>query len=203
MEDLIKKYRKYSRMIIGWWITTIVTIFVPFISAFTGNETLFYIVIAQIILVLVSIISLTVSTVKRTSVVCEIAIKLSVETDDVYQKLIDSGISERCARAYRVNHISVDSAEDTAVIRAPVRICCPNCGSENVVKTQSDFEEAFWLVVLLTAVGSLTPIAVICFGICAVTAILTAMINKLSGVTVRKMKCRTCGRKFEYRSNGQ
>lgn len=57
MEELIKKYRKYSRMIIGWWITTIVTIFIPFISAFTGNETLFYIVIAQIILVLVSIVS--------------------------------------------------------------------------------------------------------------------------------------------------
>ncbi len=84
MEELLKKYRKYSRMIFGWWITTIVTIFVPFISAFTGNETLFYIVIAQIILVLVSIISLTVSTVKRTSVVREIAIKLSVETDDMY-----------------------------------------------------------------------------------------------------------------------
>ncbi len=145
MEDLIKKYHKYSRMIIGWWITTIVTIFVPFISALTGNETLFYMVIAQIILVLVSIISLTVSTVKRTSVVREIAIKLSVETDDVYQKLIDSGISERCARAYRVNHMPTEIAEDTAVIRAPVRICCPNCGSENVVKTQSDFEEAFWL----------------------------------------------------------
>ena len=94
-------------------------------------------------------------------------------------------------------------AEDTAVIRAPVRICCPNCGSENVVKTQSDFEEAFWLVVLLTAVGSLTPIAVICFGICIVLAILTAIINKLSGVTVQKMKCRTCGRKFEYRSDGK
>ena len=203
MEELIKKYRKYSRMIFGWWITTIVTIFVPLISAFTGNETLFYIVIAQIILVLISIVSLTVSTVKRNSVVRELAIKLSVGTDDVYQKLIDSGISERCARAYRINQISAESVEDTAVIRAPVRICCPNCGSENVVKTQSDFEEAFWLVVLLTAVGSLTPIAVICFGICAVLAILTAIINKLSGVTVRKMKCRTCGRKFEYRSDGK
>lgn len=201
MNELIKKYRKFSRMIIGWQITTIVTIFVPFISAFTGNETLFYIVIAQIILVLVSIISLTVSTVKRTSVVRELAIKMSVETDDVYQKLIDSGISERCARAYRVNHMPTDSAEDTAVIKAPERICCPNCGSENVVKTQSDFEEAFWLVVLLTAVGSLTPIAVICFGICAVTAILTAMINKLSGVTVRK-NFRSNGRKlFEWLLN--
>ena len=33
-----------------------------------------------------------------------------------------------------------------------------------------------------------------------VMAMITAIINKLAGVTVKKLKCRSCGRMFEYRN---
>lgn len=37
IDEFIKKYQKYSRMFIGWWITLIATVFLTFINAFTGS----------------------------------------------------------------------------------------------------------------------------------------------------------------------
>lgn len=204
IDELLKKYQKYSRMFIGWWITLIATVFLTFINAFTGSETVFYIVIIQIVLTVVSIVNMTIAGAKKNSVVRDIAIKLSAEKGDLYQNLLNAGISERSARQYRADRLAaVKKAETKPAPVMPTRIYCPRCGSEYVVRTSSDLEEFFWLIVLFAAVGSLTPIAVICFGVCAVLAAILGVINKLEGVTVRKMKCRSCGKKFEYRSGGK
>lgn len=171
-----------------------------------SSETVFYIVIIQIVLTVVSIVNLTIAGAKKNSIVRDIAIKLSAKEGDLYQNLIDAGISERSARQYRADRLAAAKKAEAEPAPAPImptRIYCPCCGSEYVVRTRSDLEEFFWLIVLFAAVGSLTPVAVICFGVCAVMAALSAILNKLAGVTVRKMKCRTCGKKFEYRSGGK
>lgn len=201
MAELLNKYHKYSRMFICWWITTIVTVFIPFISAFMGNETLFYIVIIQIILAVISIVSLTIIGAKKTSVVRDIAVLVSAQSGEVYQELIDLGISEREARAYRNRPASV--ADFNPAPKTPAYFCCPNCGSENVTKARSDLEEFFWIIVLFGSTSSITPFAVIGFGICVVLSVIAAILNKLAGVTVKKLKCKSCGRKFEYRSDGR
>lgn len=201
MTDLLNNNHKYSRMFICWWITTIVTIFIPFISAFMGNETLFYIVIIQIILAVISIVSLTIIGAKKTSVVRDIAVLVSSQSGEVYQNLINLGISEREARAYRNRFAPVAALKP--VSKAPAYFFCPNCGSENVTKARSDLEEFFWIIVLFGSTSSITPFAVIGFGICVVLSIIAAILNKLAGVTVKRLKCRSCGRKFEYRSDGR
>lgn len=192
MSALLNKFRKQSRQFICWWITTIVSIFIPFIGMLSG-EIMTYIVIIQLILAVVAIVGLTVSGAKKSSAVRDIAIQLSAENGDVYQKLIELGIPERYARVYRNRPTSKEAA----------RICCPNCGSENLVKARSDLEEFFWIIVLFGSTSSVTPFAVICFGICVVLSVLVAILNKLAGVKVAKLKCRSCDKKFEYRSDGR
>ncbi|MCI7803990.1 MAG: hypothetical protein MR503_02790 [Oscillospiraceae bacterium] len=152
-----------------------------------------YIVIIQLILAVVAIVGLTVSGAKKSSAVRDIAIQLSAENGDVYQKLIELGIPERYARVYRNRPTPKEAA----------RICCPNCGSENLVKARSDLEEFFWIIVLFGSTSSVTPFAVICFGICVVLSVLVAILNKLAGVKVAKLKCRSYDKKFEYRSDGR
>lgn len=201
MTALLNQYQKYSRQFICWWITTVATIFIPFISAFTGSETLSYIVIIQIILVVVSIVFLAISGAKKSSAVRDIAIQLSAENGNVYQKLIELGIPERYARVYRNRPTPATSSKPTP--KEVARICCPNCGSENLVKARSDLEEFFWIIVLFGSTSSVTPFAVICFGICVVLSVLVAILNMLAGVKVAKLKCRSCGKKFEYRSDGR
>lgn len=192
MSALLNKFRKQSRQFICWWITTIVSIFIPFIGMLSG-EIMTYIVIIQLILAVVAIVGLTVSGAKKSSAVRDIAIQLSAENGDVYQKLIELGIPERYARVYRNRPTPKEAA----------RICCPNCGSENLVKARSDLEEFFWIIVLFGSTSSVTPFAVICFGICVVLSVLVAILNKLAGVKVAKLKCRSYDKKFEYRSDGR
>lgn len=167
----------------------------------SGGEIMTYIVIIQLILAVVSIVGLTVSGAKKSSAVRDIAIQLSAENRDVYQKLIELGIPERYARVYRNRPTSATSSKPTP--KEAARICCPNCGSENLVKARSDLEEFFWIIVLFGSTSSVTPFAVICFGICVVLSVLVAILNKLAGVRVAKLKCRSCGKKFEYRSDGR
>lgn len=167
----------------------------------SGGEIMTYIVIIQLILAVVSIVGLTVSGAKKSSAVRDIAIQLSAENRDVYQKLIELGIPERYARVYRNRPTSATSSKPTP--KEAARICCPNCGSENLVKARSDLEEFFWIIVLFGSTSSVTPFAVICFGICVVLSVLVAILNKLAGVRIAKLKCRSCGKKFEYRSDGR
>lgn len=175
----------------------------------SGGEIMAYIVIIQLILAVVSIVGLTVCGAKKSSAVRDIAIQLSAENGDVYQKLIELGIPERYARAYRSRPTPAASSkssilsENAQASKEATRICCPNCGSENLVKARSDLEEFFWIIVLFGSTSSVTPFAVICFGICVVLSVLLAILNKLAGVTVAKLKCRSCGKKFEYRSDGR
>ena len=201
MSAFLNQYRIYSRQFICWWITTIVSIFIPFICMLTGGEIMTYIVVIQLILAVVSIVGLTVCGAKKSSAVRDIAYQLSSENGDVYQKLIELGIPERYARVYRNRPTPAASNKPTP--KEAVRICCPNCGSENLVKARSDLEEFFWIIVLFGSTSSVTPFAVICFGICVVLSVLLAILNKLAGVTVAKLKCRSCGKKFEYRSDGR
>lgn len=205
MSALLNKYRIYSRQFICWWITTIVSIFIPFIGMLTGGEIMTYIVVIQLILAVVSIVCLTVFGAKKSSAVRDIAIQLSAENGDVYQKLIELGIPERFARVYRNRPTPAASNKsgNAPTPKEAARICCPNCGSENLAKARSDLEEFFWIIVLFGSTSSITPFAVICFGICVVLSVLLAILNKLAGVTVAKMKCRSCGKKFEYRSDGR
>ena len=201
MSALLNKYRKFSRQFICWWITTIVSIFIPFIGMLSGGEIMTYIVIIQLILTVVSIVGLAVSGAKKSSAVRDIAIQLSAESGNVYQRLIELSIPERYARVYRSRPAPATSSKPTP--KEDTRICCPNCGSENLVKARSDLEEFFWIIVIFGSTSSITPFAVICFGICVVLSVLLAILNMLAGVPVAKLKCRSCGKKFEYRSDGR
>ncbi|MGN0678334.1 MAG: hypothetical protein ACI4JS_01600 [Oscillospiraceae bacterium] len=209
MTALLEQYKKYTRQFICWWITTIVSIFIPFVGMLSGGEIMSYIVIIQLILAVVSIVGLTVSGAKKSSAVRDIAYRLSTENEDVYPKLIELGIPERYARVYRDRPTPTASSnsrilsESTQMYKEAARICCPNCGSENLVKARSDLEEFFWIIVLFGSTSSVTPIAVIAFGICVVLSVLLAILNKLASVTVAKLKCRSCGKKFECRSDGR
>ena len=124
MSALLNKYRKQSRQFICWWITTIVSIFIPFIGMLSGGEIMTYIVIIQLILAVVSIVGLAVSGAKKSSAVRDIAIQLSAENGNVYQKLIELGIPERYARAYRSRPTPATSSKPTP--KEATRICCPN-----------------------------------------------------------------------------
>ena len=79
MTELLNKFRKFSRQFICWWITTIVSIFIPFIGMLSGDEIMVFIVIIQLILAVVSIVGLTVSGAKKSSAVRDIASQLSAE----------------------------------------------------------------------------------------------------------------------------
>ncbi|MBR6647220.1 MAG: hypothetical protein IKL09_06875 [Clostridia bacterium] len=201
MTTLLEQYKKYNRRFICWWITTFVTIFIPFIGMFASDEIVSLILIIQLFLVVLSITNLTIYGAKKSSVVREIVASNNIDDEELYQYLIDSGISAIDARAYR-NRPAPVVKNEKAKQKEKIVQCyiCPNCGSDRVVKAQSDLDEFFWMIVIFSALGSVTPFAVFAFGACMVMAVLTAIINKLAGITVKKLKCRSCGRKFEYRN---
>lgn len=199
MPTLLEQYKKYNRRFKCWWITTVITIFIPFIGMFTSDEIDTFILLIQIFLVVLSITSLTIYGAKKTSVVSEIAALQNIGGGELYQYLINSGISAIDVRAYRNRLASAVKAEKAKQKEQTVQCyICPNCGSYRVVKAQSDLGELFWMIVMFSSFGSITPFAIIGFGICAVIAVLTAILNKLTGVSVKKLKCKSCGKKFEY-----
>ena len=127
MHSLLEQYKKYNRLFIYWWITTIVTIFIPFISIFTSDDIVPLILIIQLFLVVLSITKLTIYVAKRTSVVREIVASKNKNGEEIYQYLIDSGISAIDARAYRNRPAPVVKAEKDKQNEKNVQCyICPN-----------------------------------------------------------------------------
>lgn len=82
MTTLLEQYKKYNRRFICWWITTFVTIFIPFIGMFASDEIVSLILIIQLFLVVLSITNLTIYGAKKSSVVREIVASNNIDDED-------------------------------------------------------------------------------------------------------------------------
>ena len=192
MENLINTYKRYNRQFWCWWVTDILTVFLAFAIIFSEDLTTFAIV-CQFVLTILSIVFLVISGSKKTQVVKDMIIVLSRELHDaeaITDYLTQKGVSRRDVLPYTRTFFMAQSQVGYKEIPIKLKIdhTCPNCGSTNITKAKSSLDEFFWVIVIVSALGNtLSPFAMIAFGICWIMSIITSIINRLSGNKTKKM----------------